>query len=102
MKIITINEENHGHIGTATTMKAAFRFLIEEHWLTFGYELYDKTTQSWYTVRDVFMSRGLEETRENLLAWALENQDNWEVWDGAFYFHEDVICSEEGWDETLD
>lgn len=97
MKIITITEENHGDIGVATTMKAAFQFLIESDWLTFGYELYDKTTDSWYTVRDVFMSKGLEETRGNLLAWALENQNNWEVWDGAFYFHEDTIYEEEEW-----
>jgi hypothetical protein len=43
------------------------------------------------------MSKQLEETRENLLAWALENQNNWEVWDGAFYFHEDTIYEEEDW-----
>jgi hypothetical protein len=97
MKIIIITEENHGDIGVATTMKAAFQFLIGHDWLTFGFELYDKTTESWYTVRDVFMSKGLEETRENLLAWALEHENDWEVWDGAFYFHEDAIYEEEEW-----
>jgi hypothetical protein len=97
MKIIIITEENHGDIGVATTMKAAFQFLIESDWLTFGFELYDKTTGSWYTVRDVFMSKQLEETRENLLAWALEHENDWEVWDGAFYFHEDTIYEEEEW-----
>ena len=97
MKIIVIHEENHGDIGVATTMKAAFQYLIKHGWLTFGYDLYDKTTESWYTVRDIFMSKGLEETKENLLAWALENEDNWEVWDGAFYFHEDALSEEEEW-----
>lgn len=97
MKIITICEENHGHIGTATTMKAAFQFLIRSDWLTFGYELYDEATESWYTIRDVFMSKGLEETKENLLAWALENQNDWNIWDGGFYFHEGNLCEEEDW-----
>lgn len=98
MKIITIHEENHGEIGVATTMKAAFQFLIKSNWLTFGYELYDKFTESWYTVRDVFMSKGLEETRENLLAWALEHKNDWEIWDGAFYFHEEILHEEEEWE----
>ena len=97
MKIITIHEENHGAIGVATTMKAAFQFLIDYGWLTFGYELYDKATGAWYTVRDVFMSKGLEETIENLLAWALEHENDWEIWDGAFYFHEETLYEEEDW-----
>ena len=97
MKVITIHEENHGFIGTAITMKAAFQFLIKENWLTFGYKIYDKATESWYTIHDVFASKGLEETRENLLAWALENQDNYYVWDGGFCFYKDTLCEEEEW-----
>lgn len=97
MKAIIIYEDNAGDIGVATTMKAAFQFLIEYNWLTFGHELYDEATKSWYSIRDVFMSKGLEETKENLLAWALEHENDWKVWDGSFYFHEDTIHEEEEW-----
>lgn len=97
MKVIVICEENHGDIGIATTMKAAFQFLIDTAWLNWGFEMWDKTTDTWYTVRDVFASRGIEETKANLLAWCLENQDDYNIWDGAFYFHEENIVEEENW-----
>ena len=102
MKVITIHEENHGFIGTATTMKAAFRFLIEHDWLTPAFDLYDEATGAWYTLADVFESKGIEPTKQNILDWAMEFADDAMFWDGAFYFHEDVICSEEGWDEAVD
>ena len=102
MKVITIHEENHGFIGTATTMKAAFRFLIEEGWLTPAFDLYDEATGAWYTLADVFESKGIEPTKQNILAWAMEYADDAMFWDGAFYFHEDVICSKEDWDEVVD
>ena len=97
MKVFVICEENHGDIGIATTMKAAFQFLIDTAWLDWGFEMWDKTTDSWYTVHDIFVSKGIEETRENLLAWCLENQENYDIWDGAFYFHEEYIVEEENW-----
>ena len=57
MKIIIISEENHGEIGVATTMKAAFQFLIEHGWLTTKYDLYDEATGAW---------DGLKQWLENL------------------------------------
>lgn len=97
MKIIIISEENHGEIGVATTMKAAFQFLIEHDWLTTKYDLYDEATGAWYTLGDVFESKGIEPTKQNILAWAMEYADDWRMWDGAFYFNEDTIYEEEEW-----
>lgn len=97
MKIIIISEENHGDIGVATTKKAAFQFLIEHGWLTTKYDLYDEATGAWYTLGDVFESKGIEPTKQNILAWAMEYADDWHMWDGAFYFHEDTIHEEEEW-----
>ena len=97
MKVIAIHEENHGFIGIATTMKAAFRFLIEENWLTPAFDLYDEATGAWYTLDDVFKSKDIEPTKENILAWAMEYAEDAMFWDGAFYFSEDTVCSEEGW-----
>ena len=97
MKIIIISEENHGEIGVATTMKAAFQFLIEHGWLTTKYDLCDEATGAWYTLGDVFESKGIEPTKQNILAWAMEYADDWRMWDGAFYFNEDTIYEEEEW-----
>ena len=97
MKIIIISEENHGDIGVATTMKAAFQFLIEEDWLTPAFDLYDEATGAWYTLADVFESKGIEPTKKNILAWAMEYAEDAMFWDGAFYFHEDTIYEEEEW-----
>lgn len=76
MQVIIIHEENHGFIGTATTMKAAFRFLIEHKWLTPEFDLYDEATGVWYTLRSVFRAKGIEPTKENILAWAMEYADD--------------------------
>ena len=95
MKVIAINEENHGLIGIAATKKAAFQFLINNHWLTINYDLYDKTTNAWYTLADLFKDKDIEPTKENILAWAMEHVDDWEVWDGAFYFYEEDVYEED-------
>lgn len=97
MQVITIHEENHGFIGTATTMKAAFRFLIEYDWLTPEFDLYDEATGAWYTLRSVFEAKDIEPTKENILAWAMEYADDPRFWDGAFYFNTSVLHEEEDW-----
>ena len=97
MKIIAIHEENHGMIGVATTMKAAFQFLIRTNWLTPAFDLYDEATGKWYTLADVFEAKGIEPTKENILAWAMEYADDWAMWDGAFYFHDKYVEDEEDW-----
>lgn len=40
MKVIHINEENHGYIGTAVSMKAAFQYLVDAEWITPKTEFY--------------------------------------------------------------
>lgn len=97
MTIITIHEESHGFIGTATTMKAAFHFLIEHDWLTPEFDLYDETTDAWFTVGDVLAAKGIEPTKENILAWAMEYADDAAFWDGAFYFMKVIVHDEENW-----
>lgn len=97
MQVITIHEENHGFIGIATTMKAAFRFLIEHDWLTPEFGFYDKATDAWYTLRSVFEAKDIEPTKENIFAWAMEYADDAAFWDGAFYFSTVTICESEDW-----
>lgn len=97
MQVITIHEENQGFIGTATTMKAAFRFLIEHNWLTPDFDLYDEATGAWCTLRNVFEAKDIEPTKENILAWAMKYADDATFWDGAFYFSTDTVCESEDW-----
>jgi hypothetical protein len=97
MKIIVIHEENHGVIGTATSKKAAFKFLIDHNWLTFGFDLYDEATGDWDTLGNLFEAKGIVPNKKNLLAWAMEYADDWAMWDGAFYFQEEDLCDEEDW-----
>lgn len=98
MKIIIITEENHGDIGVATTMKAAFQFLIDHDWLTTALCFRDETTGVWSTLGDVLESKGIEPTKQNLLAWAMEYANDWSMWYGVFYFHEETLYEEEDWE----
>ena len=98
MKVITIREESHGFIGVATTMKAAFRFLIEHDWLTPEFDLYDEATGAWYTLRSVFEAKDIEPTKENILDWAMEYADDHVFWDGAFYFGTNIVHESEDWE----
>ena len=95
--VIAIHEENHGFIGVATTMRAAFQFLIKHDWLTIGFDLYDERTGTWYTLGEAFLAKDIEPTKENILAWAMQYADDDYMWDGAFYFYEEEISEEEEW-----
>lgn len=87
MTIIQINEENHGTIGAATSIKEAVKWLIKSGWL-WGTEDYDgkynKETGKWeYT-------SPIERYGEN---WkeVLPERPADEIVDfleGVFYFHE--------------
>jgi hypothetical protein len=91
MKVIHIDEENHGHIGTAVSMKAAFQYLVRAKWLTFDTEVW--LFDSWATIGEIFDDNGWQKTKEELVYWALHR--NGEVWDGMFYFSEDELIEED-------
>lgn len=91
MKVICINEENHGHIGTAVSMKAAFQYLVRAAWLTFSTEIW--LVDSWVTIGEIFEQNGWQKTAEELVYWALHR--DLEVWDGMFYFSDDDIIEED-------
>ena len=91
MKVIQINEENHGHIGTAVSMKAAFQYLVRAEWLTFNTELW--LFNHWITIGKIFDDNGWYKTNESLVEWVM-NRDE-EVWDGMFYFSKDELIEED-------
>ena len=91
MKVIHINEENHGHIGTAVSMKAAFQYLVRAKWLTFDTWVW--LFDSWTTIGEIFDDNGWHKTNESLVDWAM-NRDE-EAWDGMFYFYADDVIEED-------
>ena len=94
MRVITINEENHGFIGVATTPKAAIQFLVNQGWLELGSEFYDEKTEAWYEVRHILESMNIEPTLENIVEWGVSKFDDWRFWDGLFYFGETEVHEE--------
>ncbi len=94
MKIITIYEENHGLIGCATSMRAAFQYLISAKWITFEFPV-ETVNHKWISLEEAFIALNIERTPETLLQWCLDNAEDYDVWEGAFYFSEDELYEEE-------
>ena len=89
-KVILISEENHGTIGVATSMRAAFQFLIHRGWLSFTDDFY--LLDEWTPISKIFEDNGWEQTEESLLEWAMMPTLDW---DGMFYFSETTLHEEE-------
>ena len=86
MKVITIEEENHGFIGVAKDMDSAFRFLIEEDWLNDG--LWDEDVQDWVHP-DVLIEKHNAKNLLDLLKMLYE-KDKY-AFEGMFYFSEETV-----------
>ena len=93
MKVIQIIEENHGHIATAVSMKAAFQYLVDAGWITPDTDFH--INGSWVDLGKIMWDAGLAVTRNNMVFWCMQNADNWELWDGMFYFSEDEVIEED-------
>jgi hypothetical protein len=86
MTIIQINEENHGTIGAAISIKEAVKWLIESGWL-WGTEDYDgkynKETEKWEYTSPI---ERYGESWKEVLPERPENEIK-EFLDGVFYFN---------------
>ena len=87
MKVIIIEEENHGGIGVAKDMESAFQYLIDSKWITENTELFEPTEgeeYGWFPV-----SRAMTDLRRSLLdtLMFLWNCDP-DYFDGSFGFTE--------------
>jgi hypothetical protein len=91
MRVIHIDEENHGRIGTAVSMKAAFQYLVRRKWLTFNTEI--QLSDNCVTIGEIFELNGWRKTNEKLVHWTLRLNEK--VWDGMFYFSADYIIEED-------
>jgi hypothetical protein len=85
MKVIVIEEENHGMIGIAKSYADAVHMLVNQDWLSELTEIYkedfDKTV---LLVEDLG-----EEWFAKLLEWSMEKFN--ECFDGCFYLNEEEV-----------
>jgi hypothetical protein len=85
MKVIIINEENHGFIGVAKGMDSAFRFLIKEGWVD---DLWDRKIQR-YLYHTAFFEQYNVDNLFDLMKVMYEEDEN--AFDGLFYFSEETV-----------
>ena len=85
MRVITIQEENHGHIGIAMTYADAVHFLVKENWLSELFEVYESGLQDTCLIID---SLG-EEWFATILHWTIEQFN--EYFDCCFYLQEEEV-----------
>lgn len=85
MKVIIINEENHGFIGVAKDMDSAFRFLVKEDWVD---GLWDNMKQIYVSPEELYHRYNVDNLFD-LLKAMYRADDN--AFDGMFYFTERTV-----------
>ena len=90
MKVIRIEEENHGFIGVANNYRNAVKWLIGNKWLADYTEIYDDETDSWIQVKDRFGEDWADLMTEQ---WSIDDFNDY--WDGSFYLTTDILIGTE-------
>ena len=85
MKIVTIEEDNHGQIGIASNYQNAIHFLVNKHWLDEFTEIYDSDFHDTKSLLDLLG----EEWLTTILSWTLEKFN--EFFDCLFYLNEVTV-----------
>lgn len=89
MRVIVIDEENHGFIGIANNYYNAVKWLIKEHWLSRADEVY--RDGKWENIDEAF---GEDWETQMLEQWDMERFNR--VFDGLFYLRSyDVFGTED-------
>ena len=90
MKVVRIEEENHGFIGVANSYRNAVMWLISNKWLADYTEIYDEETDSWIQVKDRFGEDWADLMTDQ---WNIEDFNDY--WDGSFYLTTDIVIGAE-------
>lgn len=86
MKIIRIEEENHGTICIAADYKSAIAFLINEGWLFDEVQVYDKNWENWKPIRIIYGDNWRDMIKNK---WSAKRFND--AFDGLLYLHEETI-----------
>ena len=81
MKVIIMNEDNHGFIGLAKDYPSAVKFLIDNGWLDDYTEVWVRENE-WARLSEVLG----EDWADKMENGGVENFNDY--WDGSFYFEE--------------
>lgn len=95
MKVITINEDNHGQIGIALNYYNAVKWLIENNWLDDAVEVWRKPADDdfydWISIKKVY---GENYANDILNNWDINTFN--EAFEGTFLLQSvDVIGTED-------
>lgn len=82
MKVILVNEDNHGTIAVTTDYAAALRFLINGNWIHDNAEVWDERLNYWVKLKDQLG----EDWFDDMCRWTI-NEFN-DYWDGSYYLEE--------------
>ena len=85
MRVIIIEEDNHGQIGVASNYQNAIHFLVNENWLNGLTKIYDSDFQDTKLLLDLLG----EEWLTTILNWTLEQFN--EFFDCYFYLNEVTV-----------
>ena len=89
-EVIVIREDSHGVIGVASTVFSALMFLLDTEWLDSQYDYYDKRTDSFKPIIEVF-----GESWEQALV-EIETIDEFnEFFDGSFHLEKFELFEKE-------
>ena len=92
MKVIIIQEDNHGLIGIAKNYISAIDFLVNENWIDENYEVWVDELDEDYIKQSIKDNLG-ENWKEIVSTWNTEKFNNF--FDGSFYLTiEDVYGAE--------
>lgn len=82
MKVILVNEDNHGLLTMAKDYKAALDYLLDNHWIEDNTEVWDERVNGWIKLKD---AQG-EDWFDDMCRWTI-NEFN-DYWDGSYYLKE--------------
>ena len=82
MKVILVNEDNHGLLTVAKDYKAALDYLLDNHWIHDDTAIWDERVNWWVELK---YAQG-EDWFDDMCRWSI-NEFN-DYWDGSFYLDE--------------
>lgn len=87
MKVIKVNEDNHGLICIAKDYKSALQFLANNSWIEDSTEVWNGpyANPEWCRLDEAMG----EDWFDKMINWGIENFN--EYWDGSFYLEEAEI-----------
>lgn len=86
MKVILVNEDNHGLLCVAKDYYSAFNFLFNGYWIEDYTEIYDGEDEEGYGIYVRVKEKLGENWVDDMATWDIKKFNDF--WDGSFYLDE--------------